>query len=58
MWGDLKESIDAFKATLPLTVDLRNPAMRERHWKQLQEQVGHVFDPTSNTFTLAKVLHK
>ncbi|KAI5057584.1 hypothetical protein GOP47_0027599 [Adiantum capillus-veneris] len=55
VWNDLKDTIDAFKSTLPLTVDLRNPAMRARHWKQLMEQVGQTFDPTSKDFTLAKV---
>ncbi|EFJ08553.1 hypothetical protein SELMODRAFT_185288 [Selaginella moellendorffii] len=55
VWQDLKETIDAFKSTLPLTVDLRNPAMRLRHWEQLMETVGQRFDPYSSTFTLAKV---
>nr|AML30862.1 axonemal inner arm dynein heavy chain 6 [Marsilea vestita] len=55
VWTDLKDTIDAFKSTLPLTVDLRNPAMRQRHWQQLMEQVGQQFDPNSKDFTLAKV---
>ena len=55
MWTKLKETIDAFKQTLPLTVDLRNPAMRKRHWDTLIEHVGQFFDPTSRDFTLAKV---
>lgn len=35
VWGWLKETIDAFKRTMPLITDLRNPAMRQRHWDQL-----------------------
>jgi dynein heavy chain len=56
VWSKLKETIDAFKQTLPLTVDLRNPAMRKRHWDTLVEHVGTFFDPTSKDFTLAKVI--
>ena len=55
VWIDLKDTIDAFKSTLPLTVDLRNPAMRPRHWRQLMDDVGQEFDPNSKEFTLAKV---
>jgi dynein heavy chain len=36
----LKERVDAFKRTLPLITDLRNPALRPRHWDQLAERVG------------------
>jgi hypothetical protein len=56
VWSKLKETVDAFKQTLPLTVDLRNPAMRKRHWDTLVETVGTFFDPTSKDFTLAKVI--
>ena len=41
---------------MPLIMDLRNPAMRERHWKQLMEEVGKTFDPHADTFTLELVL--
>lgn len=36
----IKDTIDAFKKTLPLITDLRNPAMRQRHWQQLMEHIG------------------
>lgn len=36
----LKDTIDAFKKTMPLITDLRNPAMRQRHWQQLMEHIG------------------
>ena len=39
-WASLKERLDAFKRTLPLITDLRNPALRGRHWDQLAEHVG------------------
>ena len=33
--------------TMPLIQDLKNPAMRDRHWTQLQEEVQKPFDHTS-----------
>jgi len=43
--GWLKDTVDAFKRTLPLITDLRNNAMRPRHWKQLQEHIGAMWVP-------------
>jgi len=36
---DLKDRVDNLKKLMPLINDLRNPAMRERHWKSLMEEV-------------------
>lgn len=36
----LKDAVDQFKKTLPLILDLRNDALRDRHWAQLQEEIG------------------
>lgn len=41
VWTWIKDTIDAFKRTMPLITDLRNPAMRERHWNQLMVGVLH-----------------
>ena len=35
---------------MPLIQDLKNPAMRERHWTQLQDEIQKSFDHTSMTF--------
>ena len=32
-WEGVKNVIDAFKKTMPLITDLRNPAIRPRHWQ-------------------------
>ena len=56
VWQNIKETVDAFKRTMPLIVDLRNPAMRERHWAQLMDTVGEQFDPHGPEFTLASVI--
>ena len=43
VWVTLKDRVDQVKAILPLIVDLKNPALRPRHWSQLQEEVGKPF---------------
>ena len=54
-WQGVKDTVDAFKRTLPLIIDLRNPAIRQRHWEQLMERCGERFDPHGDAFTLGKV---
>ena len=56
VWGWIKETVDAFKGTMPLIMDLRNPAMRPRHWDQVMDAVGTKFDPTGDDFTLNSVV--
>jgi dynein heavy chain len=43
VWVNLKDRVDQVKALLPLIVDMKNPALRPRHWSQLQEEVGKPF---------------
>jgi len=31
--------VDQFRRTVPLITDLKNPAMRQRHWDQVQVQL-------------------
>ncbi|XP_031370853.1 dynein heavy chain 2, axonemal [Apis dorsata] len=47
-----RTSVDKFRRTLPLITDLKNPAMRPRHWQRLKEIVGRDFDELSPEFTL------
>ncbi|XP_076026906.1 dynein axonemal heavy chain 2 [Genypterus blacodes] len=51
-----KSKIDHFKRIIPLIVDLRNPAMRDRHWKQICHELRCSFDQTSSEFTLEKII--
>ena len=54
---DLRENrVEGIKKLMPLIMDLRNEAMRDRHWKGLMEEVGKTFDPHADTFTLELVL--
>ncbi|XP_063042411.1 dynein axonemal heavy chain 2 [Engraulis encrasicolus] len=51
-----KNKINQFKSTIPLITDLRNPAMRERHWNQIRHETQCVFDQTSEDFTLERIV--
>ncbi|XP_064612357.1 LOW QUALITY PROTEIN: dynein axonemal heavy chain 10-like [Liolophura sinensis] len=51
----LDEKMKEFRDALPLFVDLKHEALRERHWKQLMENTGQKFDINPETFTLANV---
>uniref|UniRef100_A0A671XQT1 Dynein axonemal heavy chain 2 n=1 Tax=Sparus aurata TaxID=8175 RepID=A0A671XQT1_SPAAU len=51
-----KSKIDQFKQIIPLIADLRNPAMRDRHWMQIYEELSCYFDQTSSEFTLEKII--
>lgn len=56
VWQWIRERIDTFKRTMPLISDLRNPAMRPRHWKSLCDAIQTTFDPTSDAFTLDSIV--
>jgi dynein heavy chain len=40
---------------MPLIMDLRDEAMRERHWKELRFEVKDDFDENADDFTLEKI---
>jgi dynein heavy chain len=58
----LFEKINSFKDSIPLFADLKNEALRPRHWKTLMDVTGKSFQTNSKTFTLEAVfgmeLHK
>lgn len=57
-WSNLREEehlVSTFKSTMPLILDLRNPAMRRRHWEQLMKEIGRDFEPEGSDFTLDMV---
>ncbi|XP_032872211.1 dynein heavy chain 2, axonemal [Amblyraja radiata] len=51
-----KNKVQQFKKTMPLITDLKNSAMRGRHWNSIKDEVQKVFDQTSNDFTLEKII--
>ncbi|XP_030358369.1 dynein heavy chain 10, axonemal isoform X4 [Strigops habroptila] len=48
----LESRMKAFRDSVPLLLDLKNEALRERHWQELMEQTGIHFEMTTETFTL------
>jgi len=56
VWDNMKGELDKFRETVPLIADLRNKAMRSRHWAALQERIGKEFNPNSPEFTLNEVV--
>ncbi|KAF0719522.1 Aste57867_966 [Aphanomyces stellatus] len=51
----LKEAVESFKETLPIVADLRCPALKERHWKELGEELQ--FDVLADpTLTLGRLV--
>ncbi|XP_014779882.1 dynein axonemal heavy chain 10 isoform X2 [Octopus bimaculoides] len=51
----IEERMKEFRDSLPLFVDLKNEALRERHWKKLMENTGQVFEMDPDTFTLERI---
>ncbi|ESN91800.1 hypothetical protein HELRODRAFT_96436 [Helobdella robusta] len=51
----LEEKMKEFRDSLPLFVDLKHEALRDRHWKELMEKTGQNFEMDPNTFTLANI---
>lgn len=47
--------MDAFRRTLPLIADLKNPSMRARHWQRVRLAIGQEFDETSPDFNLEAI---
>lgn len=35
-----RKRVDAFRRVLPLISDLKNPAMRDRHWDRVREAIN------------------
>lgn len=50
-----RDEVDKFRRSLPLITDLKNPAMRQRHWKTVKEVVDRDFDENSAEFTLETI---
>ncbi|KAE8744396.1 hypothetical protein FOCC_FOCC009000 [Frankliniella occidentalis] len=51
-----RERVETFRKTLPLITDLKNPAMRDRHWTAIQTALGRDFDHSSDDFTLGTII--
>ncbi len=53
----LSDKVCLLQRILPVIQDLKNPAMRLRHWESLKNEVCmHFFDPTSPEFKIESIL--
>lgn len=50
-----RKRVDAFRRTLPLISDLKNPAMRVRHWDRVRKAMDKEFDENSSEFNLEAI---
>ncbi|XP_072767433.1 LOW QUALITY PROTEIN: dynein axonemal heavy chain 10-like [Anoplolepis gracilipes] len=48
----LNANMKNFKNSVPLFIELKNEAMRERHWQELMRRTGQYFDMDPDRFTL------
>ncbi|NXM38868.1 DYH10 protein, partial [Gymnorhina tibicen] len=48
----LDRKMKAFRDSIPLLLDLKNEALRERHWEDLMEKTGTRFEMKTEIFTL------
>jgi dynein heavy chain, axonemal len=55
VYGIVKEEMEKFRTTIPLLVQLKADALRERHWQKLLSLTGKSFSIDQNTFTLGKL---
>ncbi|XP_039277425.1 dynein heavy chain 2, axonemal [Nilaparvata lugens] len=47
-----RRRVDFFIKLVPLMNDLKNKALKERHWNRIRQDIGHDFDENSDEFTL------
>lgn len=51
-----RKRVDIFRRTLPLISDLKNTAMRKRHWGRVKKAMNLDFDEESPDFTLEFII--
>jgi dynein heavy chain len=54
--SELRVKLDEFKLNLPLVRALRNPGLRDRHWKKISEMSGVQIDGNAVSITLNSLL--
>lgn len=53
--SEMRDKITEFEPKLPLIMSLRNPGIRDRHWKQMSESIGIDLVPGETIKTLQDV---
>ncbi len=58
VWEILRDKVYLLQRILPIIQDLKNPAMRLRHWESLQTELfTPFFDPASPDFNIESILN-
>lgn len=52
----LKGMVEEYKAIYSTIVDLRNPALKVRHWDKIQDTIGKSISRDDESFTLGKLM--
>ena len=55
-FGELKRKLEEFHEICPLLEMMSNDAMKDRHWKRLEELTSHKFDVEADGFQLKNIL--
>ncbi|CCD16812.1 unnamed protein product, partial [Trypanosoma congolense IL3000] len=53
--SELREKVEAFKKWVPIVTSLRQPGMKERHWKGLSEKLNMSLVPGENVLLIEDV---
>ena len=51
-----QDQVASFLQTMPLIANMRSPALRPRHWRELEERINARADPNDAAFSLEVVL--
>jgi dynein heavy chain len=51
----MKKALETFKESIPLFMDLKNEALRDRHWNEMMSKTGAGIDFQPNAVTLANI---
>ena len=51
-----QDRVASFAQTMPLIANMRSPALRSRHWRELEERINARADPSDAAFSLEVVL--
>jgi len=55
-YNKLVKAIEGFKISIPFIVELKHPAVMERHWRRIMDETGKdLGDINLKTITLSKV---
>ena len=55
VYKKVEDQFTKFVSTIPLLMQLKSDALRERHWQKLMSLTGKTFNLDANTFTLGKL---